>query len=445
MMLNVYCPEKVSNEIRWLFLDILNPFMDCFGDIFIHEHENVTVVGDDGGGISFDVSALLVESEQWLEGKWRHHWQEIEVDELSLDEETKKKLSSTVPVIKSSSEYDYLSSLFFLLSRYEEALDYEGDRFDRFSSEQCSHRPWLDQPIADEIKWIFFGLLKKGWPELKVPHSEFRIVPSHDIDHPSIYFASPLWRHCFGVARHGAPLKAALCWVISIFGVRNRLVDPYDTLEWIIQESDKRGLQSAFYYIPIQTHDKKDPPVNMESERLRVQWANIDESGHEIGLHPGFETYQNNDLICKSKETLQLALRKAGLEHVCVQGGRQHYLRWKTPQTAQLWAKAGMQYDSTLGFADKVGFRCGTCFPYKMYDVVERTPIALVQRPLVLMDCSLMNRAYEGLGRGPRALEKAVKLKEACKKVGGEFTLLWHNTRLIRNDERRLYLSILDA
>ena len=52
-------------------------------------------------------------------------------------------------------------------------------------------------------------------------------------------------------------------------------------------------------------------------------------------------------------------------------GGRQHYLRWKSPDTWRILEKTGLKYDVTLSFADHEGFRCGICFPYKPFDVVE--------------------------------------------------------------------------
>jgi len=34
------------------------------------------------------------------------------------------------------------------------------------------------------------------------------------------------------------------------------------------------------------------------------------------------------------------------------------------------WADAGMDYDSTLSYADRPGFRCGTCSEYPAFDPV---------------------------------------------------------------------------
>ena len=47
---------------------------------------------------------------------------------------------------------------------------------------------------------------------------------------------------------------------------------------------------------------------------------------------------------------------------------RQHYLRWRAPTTWQNWEDAGLDYDSTVGYADHVGFRAGTCYEYPIFN-----------------------------------------------------------------------------
>jgi len=78
-----------------------------------------------------------------------------------------------------------------------------------------------------------------------------------------------------------------------------------------------------------------------------------------------------------------------------------------------------------------------------MYDPVNRRPLGLRQRPLVLMDCSLMDSRYMGLGTSEHALRAALALKEECRKYDGDFTILWHNTRLLDEAESRLYKETL--
>lgn len=104
-----------------------------------------------------------------------------------------------------------------------------------------------------------------------------------------------------------------------------------------------------------------------------------------------------------------------------------------------------MDYDSTLGYADHPGFRCGTCFEYPAFDPVSGMILKLRLRPLIAMECTVMATRYMGLGTGDAAFRKFKQLKDACNAVGGCFTLLWHNTELEMLPERRLYQAVISC
>ena len=78
-----------------------------------------------------------------------------------------------------------------------------------------------------------------------------------------------------------------------------------------------------------------------------------------------------------------------------------------------------------------------------MYDVVKQQPLKLTERPLIAMECSVIDERYMGLGTGEAAFEVFQSLKTACQQFQGDFTLLWHNSRLIEVEEQRLYERIL--
>jgi len=165
-------------------------------------------------------------------------------------------------------------------------------------------------------------------------------------------------------------------------------------------------------------------------------------SGHRIGLHPGYSTY----LDCKQTE-IEADLLRRTLDEESIPygelGGRQHYLRWRTPETARNWEAAGMTYDSTLSYADHAGFRCGTSREYSLYDLYERRPLEIKERPLIVMECSVISERYMGLGLTESAFSFMQTPKERALSVGGEVTLLWHNTELQEPEARRFYQELI--
>ncbi len=64
-------------------------------------------------------------------------------------------------------------------------------------------------------------------------------------------------------------------------------------------------------------------------------------------------------------------------------------------------------------------------------------------RPLIAMDVTVMEKRYMGLGAGEQAREKFCLLQDACRAVGGCFTLLWHNSGFTTSAQREIYESLL--
>lgn len=100
----------------------------------------------------------------------------------------------------------------------------------------------------------------------------------------------------------------------------------------------------------------------------------------------------------------------------------------------------GLAYDSTVGFADRVGFRAGTCLPYHPWLLQLDREAQLTEIPLIVMEKTLIR--YMGL-TPQESLEEVRSCVARCRTVGGVFTLLWHNTTLDKSEYRSLYMKML--
>ena len=56
------------------------------------------------------------------------------------------------------------------------------------------------------------------------------------------------------------------------------------------------------------------------------------------------------------------------------------------------------------------------------------------QIPLIIMECSVLDEKYMKMKEAD-ALEYMIELKNKCKKVGGNFVLLWHNSYFSKSYE----------
>lgn len=220
--------------------------------------------------------------------------------------------------------------------------------------------------------------------------------------------------------------------------------DPANTFDWIMDVSEQHGLKSAFYFICGRTDASKDADYELEHPAIRELMRRIHARGHEIGLHPSYNSYQSPPTVLNEATRLRRVAHEEGIAQA-EWGGRMHFLRWEHPTTLQAWNQAGMTYDSTLSYADRPGFRCGTCFEYPAFDPVAGQALKLRIRPLIAMECTVMAPRYMGLGTGEAALNKFRELRRACQAVGGCFTLLWHNSQFDSKAKRTLYEAVLTA
>jgi len=344
---------------------------------------------------------------------------------------------------------DIFGSLFFLISRYEELASDMRDEHDRFPSWEAllGKHGQLDRAIGNEYIELLWAALIAQWPHLIRPRREARILPSHDIDSPSAYWEQGVlsilklgiksFLYQRNVLRSVRQVVEGVCY--PRLGWRE---DPFDTIDKIMTFSEAAGTVSSFFYIPEKTCHKMDLGMPIFHPQIEKQWERIAARGHNIGVHPGYNTYQDAELLNRCANSIRNQLKKMGIEQTEM-GGRQHFLRWETSKTAVAWDQAGMDYDSTLGFADRSGFRCGVCYEFPLYDLLDRKPLKLRERPLILMECSVIDELYMGLGHGDESVNYMLKLKQECLRYGGDFTILWHNQRFIDPREIEIYKTLL--
>ncbi|MFS8975884.1 polysaccharide deacetylase family protein [Cupriavidus necator] len=343
--------------------------------------------------------------------------------------------------------YDILGLGYWMLSRQEEVGRADLDRHSRFpaSASHARKHGYLERPVVDEWLHVLGQVIQRLWPGLPLSRHRFTTKVSHDVDVPTRYgFASPprLLRRMAGDILIRRDFRSVLNAPLVRLSTRTALHpdDRINTFDWIMDVSERHGLTSAFYFICGRTDPVMDADYEPEHPAIRGLMQRIHARGHEIGLHPSFNTYRTPDAIRSEADRLR---RICAEENIAQQtwGGRMHYLRWEHPTTMRGWDRASMTYDSTLSYADHAGFRCGTCFEYPAFDPVEQRALKLRIRPLVVMEGTIMG--YMGLGTGEAAWNKFRELKDTCKAVNGCFTMLWHNSSLSTAKERALYLAVL--
>lgn len=346
-------------------------------------------------------------------------------------------------------DLDVFGSAFFMLSRYPEAIRAERDVHGRFpaAASIAYQAGFLGRPIVDEYVEVLWEALQHVWPGLQRALKRPRIRVSCDVDSGFALHGSALanLRTCAGALllnESWAPVGRQLHASWRAWRGDHSLDTHRRAIEWMMDENEKLGRAIAFYFIPECTDPVFDGQTCLNDPRMRELLRHVHRRGHEIGIHPGYRTHRSPDRFASSVKTIRRVLEDEGIPQDRL-GGRQHFLRWETPTTACLWEMHGFAYDSTLTYAERPGFRCGTCHEFPMFDVQARRPMRLRERPLVVMECSVIAKRYMGLGRSDKALAIMQGLREVCHRFRGDFTLLWHNSHLEDPRDREMYQQLI--
>jgi len=347
--------------------------------------------------------------------------------------------------------YNPLALTYWCLTRQEEINRQDLDSFERFPA-QSSHAlkySYIMRPIVDEWLEILGQIVDSQWPNYRCAINRPSIELSHDVDLPGRYaFASlpRLLRRMAGdLLIRRDPLnfvKAPLAKLGSSRKISN--LDPHNKFGWMMDLAERNNYKATYYFISGQTNPRFDADYELEHPAIRHLMRNIHKRGHEIGLHPSFNSF---------KDTNALRNESAHLRSICQQeeilqptfGARMHFLRWSQPHTQRALVTAGITHDASLGYADHAGFRCGTCIDYQAFDPISRKPLPLRIKPLIAMEASVIEPSYMAMGLENEALQIFNELKQACKRVGGTFSLLWHNSSLVSAAERDLLQEILKS
>lgn len=471
-MLRLLHPPTFTEERRYIHRVLLRSFLGVEYREEVHERPEVVITLDgDRRGRRLVLADVLFQtaSDEWLRpGSLPSQPLPLadvaEVADMGLGP---GRSSKAVPVLFGApregrpwiegtddgirSAIDLFGGCFFLLTRYEEIVRTGRDRYGRFPAEEslAFQEGFLLRPIVNEYLEILWSCLVRLWPNLQRLPRRYAAALSHDVDYPLMVADRPLktvLKNAAGdVAKRKDPTLAVRRCLSAPLVRRGRFdADVGNTFGFIMDVSERHGLRSAFYFIGGHSGGAIDGTASVEDPWIGQLLGRIHARGHEIGIHPSYNTYRDPLQTRREFERLRRVCAAAGIDQPAW-GGRQHFLRWENPTTWQNWEDAGLDYDSTLTFPEQTGFRGGVCYPYPVFNLTSRRELKLVERPLLIMEATLLGDIPESRMRlGVReTLEHVAHLSEVCRSFDGECSLLWHNSSLISRRYRTTYAEIV--
>ncbi len=318
--------------------------------------------------------------------------------------------------------YDLPSMIFYFLSGWQEEHCTVTDKFRRFPYSESIQKEqgFVTLPVVN----YYFFILQKGFEKLiqqPIPlKQQYRLNITHDIDLVNSGWKSAIKKQLLKGSLWSAVTTAYLKLVKNI--------DPYQNLKEIIEYEKAKKLNSTFYLIP--TNDEHQGIQNADyslNDSYIQQIINTirEEPGFELGLHTPASIQLNTKRIIEYTQAL------GGN----ISSNRFHYLALQQSDLAY-FEGTGIITDSSLGFAEHIGFRHGSAWPFHPFNFDTNKAMLILEIPLMVMDATFTNSNYMNLNE--KEVYTAIqKITTEVQKVNGTLTVLWHN------DKFNFYKSII--
>ena len=328
---------------------------------------------------------------------------------------------------------DLLASTYFLISRYEEMYRRsERDSYGRFPGKSSLpyragflHRPIIDE-YGEALRQILLetGIAERHNLRLEErPKTFSRVNLTHDLSRPYNYRG---WRSFLRawLKQKKTPLEAAR------LSFSADVEDDYFTfpkfLKWDRNTCDSLGRDRSdiFLFIRMPSRHPLDKPYySLHSLYLRRILSIAAKHKVLLALQCSYAAGHQSELISKERHQFEKAFRQRP------RGLRHNKLTSCEPEDLLQAYVSGFRNDYSMGYADVVGFRLGTCRPVKFINPNTRLLTELILHPLVLRDLTLSDQRYMALEQD-EAERIAHDLIRTTARYNGELTLLWHNDLL---------------
>ncbi len=315
--------------------------------------------------------------------------------------------------------FDIFAASFYLLSRYEEYLPFEADKYGRFPhrASLAFREKFLETPLINY--WL--GKFKKGlhekFPELLFRIKDFKYIPSYDIDIAYSYKYKGFLRNTGGFVR--SLLKGEWNGILDRWDVLfQKKKDPFDTYEWL--DSLHLYCRTRAYYFFLLARQQKgvDKNISPDLEVMRSLVA-YHAKGYTVGIHPSWQSGDDEQVLWEEIKCLE------NITGMPVKYSRQHYIRMTLPQAYRNLLHAGIEKDFSMGYGGANGFRASIASSFYWYDLEQEKQTTLMLFPFCFMDA---NSFYENQLTPNEALTELMGYYRRIRQVNGLMVTIWHNS-----------------
>lgn len=323
--------------------------------------------------------------------------------------------------------YDIFSAIFYLISRYEEYLPHEKDRYGRYAHEQsiAYEKGFLARPLIDEWLYDFKILLQEQFPTLVFKEKKTKFIPTYDIDIAYSFLGKGLLRNLGGF------VKAPSLQRIKVLLGKEK--DPYDSYDFLDGLHEKYNLQPIYFFLLAQKLGEYDKNIDVNSTVLKALIHRLAPK-YELGIHPSWQSYLEQEIIKQEKDLLGKLAKKV------VTKSRQHYIKLNLPESYKILIKTGITEDYSMGYGTANGFRASTANAFYWFDLKSNEATSLLVHPFCFMDATSI---FIDKKSATAAFTELSKLYNLCKKYEAPCVAIFHNNLLGVDEMGHCYESFL--
>lgn len=330
--------------------------------------------------------------------------------------------------------FDIFAAVFYLISRYEEYLPHEVDFHGRYSSKESAAGQYgfLNQPIIDLWLFHFKNILATEF-QLELTKKPFQVIHTFDVDMAWKYLNKGFKRTYGGYLRDFLTFNFAEIRERMLV-LKGKNADPFFSFE------NLKLLQKQYHFDPIyfflladelSQYDKNTSPSHPSMQQLI---KSVSHHAH-CGIHPSYNSHKDDQTLKNEIEYLSSCLQQS------IKKSRQHFIKFKLPETYRTLIQNGIQEDYSMGYANENGFRAGTSHSFLWYDLLEEKVSTLRIFPFAFMDAT--SKFY--LKRNQlEVVEDWKRIYNQLRSVDGCLINIWHNYILSQKTDKNSWLDVFE-
>lgn len=376
------------NKVKWVVF-LISQYTSVTYD-FVEQKENPDIRIGTLSNNDIQINILFFDKLQNGITKWQDI---LPIGPIYIDEKGKECL---------------LESIFYLVNCIQE-LNVEESDFDqwgrfKFTSSLQYHYGLIETNFVSQLmdKIIqMFPILLGGKSKPKRPS---KIFLSHDID----------------MIHSGWKIEGYLALTSFNFSLLSKVFKGiiskkpfYNNIQQVIDKDKSYGFKSCFYWLPSLGKDNNGiMNADYSLSDMKQMILEVESQGFACGIH-------------KSSFNTELEEESLRFDHP-IEHNRYHFLKFQTHEAWKKIEQAGLKTDSSLGFAEHIGFRNSYGLPFVPFDMENDKPFSFVEIPLHVMDITL----YKYMDISPDEMQNTINQFFAKNSHNSLISILWHNNMM---------------